>query len=107
MAKFRRPSKHRYWDQARRSTTGELQRGKISEALLPPDSVVQFRQPTIWQTYRWQILLLTAAILVQAAMIMVLLYEHRRRRVAEVAARTSMSELMHLNRIVTAGVVNQ
>ena len=36
-------------------------------------------------------------------MIMVLLYEHRRRRVAEVAARTSMSELMHMNRIATAG----
>ena len=81
----------------------ELQRWKISEALLPPDSVVQFRQPTIWQNYRWQILLLTAAILVQAAMIMVLLYEHRRRRVAEIAARTSMSELMHMNRIATAG----
>ena len=81
----------------------ELQRWKISEALLPPDSVVQFRQPTIWQSYRWQILLLTAAILVQAAMIMVLLYEHRRRRVAEIAARTSMSELMHMNRIATAG----
>jgi signal transduction histidine kinase len=81
----------------------ELQRWKISEMFLPPDSVVQFRRPTVWQTYRWQILLLTAAILVQAAMIMVLLYEHRRRRVAEVAARTSMSELMHMNRIVTAG----
>ena len=80
-----------------------MQRWKISEALLPPDSTVQFRQPTIWQSYRWQILLLTAAILVQAAMIMVLLYEHRRRRVAEVAARTSMSELMHMNRIATAG----
>ncbi|MGB9366884.1 MAG: ATP-binding protein [Xanthobacteraceae bacterium] len=81
----------------------ELQRWKISETLLPPGSVVQFRQPTIWQSYRWQILLLTAAILVQAAMIMVLLYEHRRRRVAEVTARSSMSELMHMNRIATAG----
>ena len=81
----------------------ELQRWKISETLLPPSSIVQFRQPTIWQTYRWQILLLAAAILVQAAMILVLLYEHRRRRVAEVAARTSMSELLHTNRIATAG----
>jgi signal transduction histidine kinase len=81
----------------------ELGHWKISEEALPPGSIVQFRQPTVWQNYRWQILLLTAAILVQAAMIMVLLYEHRRRRVAEVAARTSMSELMHLNRIATAG----
>jgi signal transduction histidine kinase len=81
----------------------ELQRWNISEALLPRGSVVQFRQPTVWETYRWQIALLVAAILVQAAMIMVLMYEHRRRRVAEVAARTSMSELMHMNRIATAG----
>ena len=29
----------------------ELQRWKISEARLPPDSIVQFRQPTIWQSY--------------------------------------------------------
>ena len=81
----------------------ELQRWRISEASLPPGSIVQFRQPTVWENYRWQILLLSAAILVQAAMIMVLLYEHRRRRVAEVTARTSMSELMQMNRIATAG----
>jgi len=81
----------------------QLQRWNISEALLPSGSIVQFRQPTVWQTYRWQIALLAAAILVQAAMIMVLLYEHRRRRVAEVTARTSMSELMHMNRVATAG----
>jgi len=81
----------------------ELQRWNISEALLPPGSTVLFRQPSAWETYRWQIALLAAAILVQATMILVLLYEHRRRRVAEVAARTSMSELMHLNRIATAG----
>jgi signal transduction histidine kinase len=81
----------------------ELKRWRISEAALPPGSIVQFRQPTVWESYRWQILLLSGAILVQAAMIIVLLYEHRRRRVAEVAARTSMSELMQMNRIATAG----
>jgi len=81
----------------------QLQHWNISEALLPSGSVVRFRQPTAWETYRWQIALLAAAILVQATMIMVLLYEHRRRRVAELAARTSMSELMHMNRIATAG----
>ena len=81
----------------------ELQRWNISEALLPPGSAVLFRQPRAWETYRWQVALLAAAILVQATMILVLLYEHRRRRVAEVAALTSMSELMHLNRVATAG----
>jgi signal transduction histidine kinase len=40
---------------------------------------------------------------VQAAMIVVLLYEHGRRRRAEVMARSTMSELTHMNRVATAG----
>src|SRR5262245_41898720 len=33
----------------------ELQRWNISEARLPPGSVVEFREPTVWQKYRWQL----------------------------------------------------
>jgi PAS domain S-box-containing protein len=31
----------------------ELQRWKINEANLPAGSLIKFRQPTIWQQYRW------------------------------------------------------
>jgi signal transduction histidine kinase len=42
-------------------------------------------------------------ILTEAALIIGLLYEHRRRRVAEVQSFQRMSELAHLNRLATAG----
>jgi signal transduction histidine kinase len=81
----------------------QLQRWAISEKRLPPNSRIFFREPPIWQTYRWQIALVCAVILIQAALISRLLYEHRRRRYAEVQSRQRMSELAHANRFATAG----
>ena len=80
-----------------------LQRWKISEASLPPGSEVRFRDPTAWEQYRWQILAIGAALIVQAGLISWLIYEHRRRSVAEVQSRNAMAELTHMNRIATAG----
>jgi signal transduction histidine kinase len=81
----------------------QLQRWHISESRLPPGSEIQFRSPTTWEQYRWQILATGAVLLLQAAMIVGLLYEHRRRRKAEMEGRQRMSELAHLNRHATAG----
>ncbi len=44
-----------------------------------------------------------AAFLLQAALIGWLIYEHRRRHLAEVSARHAMAELTHMNRVATAG----
>ena len=81
----------------------EMQRWGISESRLPPDSKILFRSPTAWEQYYAYILAVTAAILIQTALIFWLLYEHRRRREAEVAARQRMSELAHMNRRATVG----
>jgi signal transduction histidine kinase len=81
----------------------ELRRWNISEALLPPDSIVDYREPTVWEQYRWQIMVIAAALLLQSALIAGLAFEHRRRRNAEVLARRSMGELANMNRIATAG----
>ena len=81
----------------------ELQRWGISESRLPPGSEIHFREPTVWERYRAQILAICGALLVQAALIGWLIYEHRRRHVAEVMARHSMAELNHMNRVATAG----
>ena len=82
---------------------GQMQRWGISEKNLPPGGEILFRDPTVWGQYRAYILAAAAAILIQAALIFWLLYEHRRRHLAEVQARNSMAELTQLNRLATAG----
>jgi C4-dicarboxylate-specific signal transduction histidine kinase len=81
----------------------ELRRWGVSETSLPPNSSIRFREPTLWESYSWHIALITAVILVQAALIWVLLREHRRRQLAEVQSRQRMTELAHVNRFSTAG----
>jgi len=81
----------------------QMQRWGISESNLPPGSKIDFREPTILERYWWQIALITAIILLQAALITVLLREHRRRQLAEVQSRQRMAELAHVNRFSTAG----
>jgi C4-dicarboxylate-specific signal transduction histidine kinase len=82
---------------------GQIQRWGISEKNLPPGGKILFRDPTVWEQYRAHILAVTAAILIQAALIFWLLYEHWRRQRAEILARNTMSELSHVNRMATAG----
>ena len=81
----------------------QLQRWNIKESALPPESEVRFRELTVWQQYRWQIVAIFATLLLQAGLISWLIYEHRRRNRAEMLVRSSMAELTHMNRLATAG----
>jgi signal transduction histidine kinase len=81
----------------------ELRRWNINEALLPPGSVVRFREPSAWVRYRWQIAAIGLVLLLESALIASLLYERRRRRQAEVEAHHRVVELAHLNRRATVG----
>jgi signal transduction histidine kinase len=80
-----------------------LQRWNISESRLPPGNEILFREPTAWERYSWQIALTSAVILSQAVLILALLREHRRRRLAEVQSRQRMAELARVMRFSTAG----
>ena len=81
----------------------QLRRWNISESRRPPGSEILFREPTAWQRYSWQIVLIIAVVLLQAGFISALLNAHRRRRLAEVQSRQRLAELVHVNRIATAG----
>jgi signal transduction histidine kinase len=81
----------------------ELQKWNISESLLPPGSIVRFREPTIWDRYRLPILLISAFLAIQTLLIIVLLHERRRRAVAEVEVRQRMNQLGLMNRRAVAG----
>ena len=81
----------------------QMLRWGISQDSLPPGSEIQFREIPAWQRYSWHIAFVSAVVLIQAGLILILLHEHRRRRVAEVQARQRMAELAHINRYSTAG----
>lgn len=81
----------------------QLQRWGISESRLPPGSEVDFREPSTWKAYRWQIMVICAVILLQTGLISRLLYEQRRRQNAEMQSRQRAAELAHFNRFSTAG----
>ena len=70
----------------------ELRRWNISEALLPPGSVVQFRESTFWELYRWQIAVASAIVLFQTALIAGLLIERERRQRAATQASKATAE---------------
>ena len=79
----------------------EMQRWGSARSRLPPGSEIHFRNPTAWEQYRWQIIAVTAALLLQTLLITVLVFERRHRRMAEVEARHRMDELAHMNRHAT------
>ncbi|WP_426614488.1 sensor histidine kinase [Bradyrhizobium sp. McL0616] len=81
----------------------ELRRWGISESNLPPGSEVLFREPSIWERFRWQMALIMSVFLLQAGLISVLLHERRRRQGAEVESRQRLAELAHANRYSAVG----
>jgi signal transduction histidine kinase len=81
----------------------ELQHWHISEKRLPAGSIILFREPTVWDQYRWQIALICAVVLLQGALISGLVFERRRRLHVEVQARQRSAELAHINRYSMAG----
>ena len=81
----------------------QMQRWGISEAALPPGSQIYFREPTTGEKHRLEILVVCAALLIQAGLIFWLIYEHRQRSLAEVSSHNALGELANLNRLATAG----
>jgi signal transduction histidine kinase len=81
----------------------ELRRWNISESLLPTGSIVQFREPTAWQHYRWEIMLAAAIILGQSLLIAYVLVQSRRRRAAEAEAAEQRRQVAHLTRVSVLG----
>jgi PAS domain S-box-containing protein len=60
-----------------------LQRWRISESALPPGTVVEYREPTVWQRDRKYIVIAIALIVAQALLIAGLLLQRARKRKAE------------------------
>jgi signal transduction histidine kinase len=81
----------------------QMQRWSVSESNLPPGSEIRFREPSLWENYKWQSISVAAVLLIQAALISILLHERKKRNDAELEALHRMTELAHVNRQATVG----
>ncbi len=83
----------------------ELQRWSIKEQSLPPGSVVKFRQFGVWELYKWYIIALIGAIIIEAILIAALLVLRVRRRQAELEnerlAREAETQHKKLDEVVS------
>ena len=75
----------------------ELRRWHISENLLPVPSVVQFREPTLWQRYKWYVLASVLVCFAEALLISSLLVNLTYRRRAEKSLRESREALSNMS----------
>jgi signal transduction histidine kinase len=79
----------------------QLKRWGLDEAQLPPQSVVNYREPSVWALYRWYIVGAVSVVVTQSALIAGLLLARARRRRAEAEARRQREELAHVLRVTT------
>jgi PAS domain S-box-containing protein len=80
----------------------QLARWGFDEARLPPGTVVLFRQATLWQVYRWQIVGAATIIAIETLLIVALLAQRRRRKRAESAMTAQNLTLAHANTLLTS-----
>lgn len=67
----------------------ELKKWDIPEDRLPPGTEIRFRHLSVWAEYGWAIIGASAAILLQAGIIGMLLAERRKRSIADHRARSN------------------
>ena len=83
----------------------QLKRWGINENSLPPGSTVSFRQLTLWDQYKWYILGIIAAFLIETLLIGWLLFLRARRRQAELdnarLAAVADAERRHLDEVIS------
>jgi signal transduction histidine kinase len=82
---------------------GQMRRWKVDASDLPSGSKVWFRNPPMWERYRWHAMAVIAVFLIQAALISILLHERKQRSNAEIEAHERLAELAHVGRRATAG----
>jgi signal transduction histidine kinase len=81
----------------------QLRRWKIPEARLPAGTIVLFRETSVWERHRVAIAVGSGVLLLQSLLIAGLVFEHRRRRQAEIDARRHLASMAHLDRRAAMG----
>ena len=83
----------------------QLKRWSIDENRLPADSIVRYREHTIWEQHLWEIVVASIIIFIQAFALIGLLIQHRRRRLAEEESQKLKDERAHISRVLAMGEI--
>jgi signal transduction histidine kinase len=81
----------------------QLERWRLDARRLPAGSVVRFRQPSVWEQYRWWVVAAASALLLQSALIGGLFVQRALRRRAQARLAESVEQIQTLaGRLITA-----
>ena len=81
----------------------QLARWGMSEAALPPDTLISFKDPTLWEQHRNSVIAALAIMVIEMALIAALLLQIVRRRRLEQDMQVAQSELARVTRVTTMG----
>jgi signal transduction histidine kinase len=81
----------------------QLERWTIPESRLPQGAVIRFREPNLWRDRRGLVIAIVSVTVLQSLLIAGLVFEHRRRRRAEIDSRRNLAALAHLDRRAAMG----
>ena len=81
----------------------QVRRWAIDERAIPDNAVVHYREPSLWDAHRSEVMLALAVVLVQAGLIAGLVVERRRRKLAVHAEQKQRAELLHASRVAMVG----
>ncbi len=81
----------------------QIDRWGFDPDAIPEGATVHFREPSLLEAHRTEVIVAVVVFLLQAALITGLLVERRRRRLAEQAVQAQRSDLAHASRLAVAG----
>jgi signal transduction histidine kinase len=70
---------------------------------LPEDCEVRFREPTLWEQFHREMLIILAVLLIQSALIIALVLQRQRRHRTELELQEQRAQLAHATRLATVG----
>ncbi len=70
---------------------------------LPEGCEVRFREPSLWEQFHRELLLILAVLLIQSALIVALVVQSRRRQRVELELQDQRAQLAHAARLATVG----
>ena len=81
----------------------QMKRWNLSLDRLPKGCEVRYREPTLWEQFHREVLIILGVLLIQSALIIALVVQRQRRHRAELELQHQRAQLAHAVRLATVG----